>query len=206
MVFRSSEPSSAAHPPRVPALHDHIARILLDETAIHGAIERLAGELESFHREREMTIVAVLKGAFVFVADLIRQLPSPVRVVFVSAVSYRDGTDPGELELFWTADPREIAGQRVLVVDDILDSGRTLLAVRDRCLLEGAAEVKTCVFLDKPERRAIEFSADFVGFEIEDEFVVGYGLDHAGCCRNLPYVGALKPELLVRSAALRGGP
>ena len=205
MVFRSSEPGSAAHP-RVPSLHDHVARILLDQTAIRSRIEELARELSSFHRGRELTLVAVLKGAFVFVADLIRLLPNPVRVVFVAAESYRDGTDPGELELTWTADPREIAGRRVLVVDDILDSGRTLLAVRDRCVLEGAAEVKTCVFLDKPERRTVEFTADFVGFEVEDEFVVGYGLDHGGCCRNLPYVGALKPELLVRTTALRKGP
>ena len=205
MVFRSPETGSTAHP-RAPALHDHIARILLDEAAIDAAIERLALELSSFHRGRELTIVAVLKGAFVFVADLIRHLPNPVRVVFVWAESYRDGTDPGDLELYWTADPREIAGKRVLVVDDILDSGRTLLAVRDRCVREGAAEVKTCVFLDKPERRVIEIAADFVGFEIEDEFVVGYGLDHGGCCRNLPYVGALKPELLVRGAAVTGGP
>ncbi len=186
-------------------MHDHIARVLITEAEIEVGISRVAGELTDRFGGRDLTLVAILKGSFVFVADLIRRLPVPLRVAFVWAESYREGTAPGALDLFWTAREDEIAGRSVLVVDDILDSGRTLAAVRRECFARGAAEVHTCVFLDKPERRAVEFIPDFACFEIEDVFVVGYGLDHAGRYRNLPYVAALKPEFLASSAVAPRG-
>jgi hypoxanthine phosphoribosyltransferase len=177
-------------------VHDDIERILLGEQEIRSGIERVAGEIASVYAGDEPTVIAILKGSVIFVADLIRRLPIPMRLSFVSAESYRHGTTAGRLELGALPPEDDLRGRRVLLVDDILDSGRTLFAIRNAILALGASDVRTCVFLDKPVRRAVELEADHVCFEVEDLFVVGYGLDHAGRYRNLPYVGSLKPHAL----------
>lgn len=177
-------------------MHDDIERILLDEQEIRAGIERVAAEISAVYALDEPTVIAVLKGSVIFVADLIRRLPIPLRLAFVSAESYRQGTTSGRLELFGLPVDDDLRGRRVLLVDDILDSGRTLAAIRTELLARGAREVRTCVFLDKPVRRAVELAPDHVCFEVEDHFVVGYGLDFAGRYRNLPYVGVLEPHVL----------
>ena len=116
-------------------------------------------------------------------------------MAFVGASSYGAGTVSGDLKLNFFPHEGEIKGRRVLLLDDILDTGKTMSALRREFLARGAAEVKSCVFLDKPSRRAVDLQADFRCFEVEDLFVVGYGLDFAGRYRNLPYVGALKPAI-----------
>lgn len=194
-------PCSALRVTRV--VHEDIERILLGESQIRAGIDRLAGELTADYRGADLTVVAVLKGSCVFVADLIRRLPIPLQLAFIWAESYRAGTVPGRLELFGLPPSEEIAGRSVLLVDDILDSGRTLAAVRAEILRHGAAEVRICVFLDKPVRRAVAIEPDYVCFELEDVFVVGYGLDHGGRYRNLPFVAALKPEVLAASVSAR---
>ena len=143
---------------------------------------------------REFTVVSILKGSCIFSADLIRRIPVPLELAFVSASSYRDGTSAGNLEInfFPTG---EIEGRNLLLVDDILDTGQTMSRLKAEFLERGAAEVATCVFLDKPSRRAAPLEADFKVLEVDDLFVVGYGLDFAGRYRNLPYVGVLKPEI-----------
>jgi len=186
-------------------VHDDIERILLSESQIRSGIERVAGEISSWYRERELTVVAVLTGSCVFVADLIRRLPNAIRLTFVWAESYGKGTSAGRLQLQGLPPDGEIRAREVLLVDDILDSGRTLAALRSELLARGAREVRTCVFLDKPARRAADIRPDFVGFEIEDAFVVGYGLDFAGRYRNLPYVGSLKPRVLAQASAAAQG-
>jgi hypoxanthine phosphoribosyltransferase len=130
----------------------------------------------------------------VFASDLIRRIPIPLQLAFVSASSYRDRTVSGTIDLNFFPAESEIEGRNLLLVDDILDTGRTLRLLVRELTSRGAGEVRTCVFLDKPARRAVEFEADFRCFEIEDLFVVGYGLDFAGHYRNLPYVGALKEQ------------
>ena len=177
-------------------MHDDIERVLFDESRIRAGIERVAREIAARFAGRELTVVAVLKGSCIFVADLIRRLPLSIELAFVWAESYRRGTSGGRLELLATPTDDELRGRSVLLVDDILDSGRTLSAVRDTLVARGASEVATCVFLDKPARREVALSPDFVCFEVEDLFVVGYGLDFAGRYRNLPYVAALKPTAL----------
>ncbi len=184
-------------------MYEDIDRILLTEPEIHGGIDRLAARIAREHRDVDLTVVAVLKGSCVFVADLIRRLPIPLQLAFVWAQSYRDGTFPGRLELSGLPPAEEISGRHVLLVDDILDSGRTLTAVREELVRRGAAVVKVCVFLDKPARRSVSLVPDYACFEIEDVFVVGYGLDHAGRYRNLPYVGSLRPEVLSACAPTR---
>jgi len=177
-------------------VHDDIERILFNESQIAAGIGRVAEEITDAFGADEPTVVAVLKGSCVFVADLIRHLPIPLRLSFAWAESYRKGTTAGQLELLGLTSAEEVQDRRVLLVDDILDSGRTLFAIRRELLGRGAREVRTCVFLDKPVRRVMDIHPDHVCFEVDDLFVVGYGLDYAGRYRNLPYVGALKDHVL----------
>jgi hypoxanthine phosphoribosyltransferase len=180
----------------VTAPHVDVERVLLSAGQIRTGIERVAHEITLAFAGHELLVVGVLKGSCVFVADLIRLLPLSIRLAFVWAESYRSGTTPGDLELLGIPPDEEIRHQNVLLVDDILDSGRTLAAVREVLAARAASQVRTCVFLDKPARRAQPLEADFRCFEVADEFVVGYGLDFAGRYRNLPYVGVLRPEVL----------
>jgi len=176
-------------------LHNDVERVLFSEAQILGGIDRVAQEVTRAYAGRDFTVVCVLKGSCVFAADLIRRIPIPLELAFVAASSYADGTQPGRLEIQFVPAGNEIEGRNLLLVDDILDTGRTLLAVREEFLRRGAREVRTCVFLDKPARRAVALLPDFRCFEVEDLFVVGYGLDFAGRYRNLPFVGALRHEL-----------
>jgi hypoxanthine phosphoribosyltransferase len=174
---------------------NHIERVLFDEQEILKGIDRVAAEVTASYRNMDFTVVSVLKGSCVFASDLIRRIPIPLELAFVAASSYGDGTTSGKLELNFLPAEHEIRGHNLLLVDDILDTGRTMHAIKAELVSRGAASVQTCVFLDKPSRRAVEFEADYRVFEVEDLFVVGYGLDFAGRYRNLPYVGALRKEI-----------
>lgn len=175
--------------------------MLFSEAEIRAGIDRVARQVTEAYRGKPLTVVAVLKGSCVFCADLIRRIPIPLQLTFVAASSYGAGTTGGQLEIGLLPSRAEIEGQNVLLVDDILDSGRTLLALERELLALGAAEVRSCVFLDKPARRAVDYEADFRALEVEDLFVVGYGLDFAGMYRNLPIVGVLRPEIYARGAS-----
>lgn len=176
-------------------MNEDIQTVLFDEDQILEGINRVAADVTAAYQGQDLTVVGVLKGSCIFVSDLVRRMPLPLELAFLAASSYRDGTTSGELELNFFPAEHEIEGRRLLLVDDILDTGRTMSSLKREMLERGAAEVKTCVFLDKPARRAVDLNADFRCFEVEDLFVVGYGLDYAGRYRNLPFVGALKPEV-----------
>lgn len=180
-----------------------IERVLFSEREIRARIDEVAEQLTRTYADRDFTVVAVLKGSCVFASDLIRRIPIPLELAFVAASSYGRGTESGALAMNFFPAGNEIAGRNLLLVDDILDTGRTLQGLTREFLERGAAEVKTCVFLDKPARRAVPFRADFRGFEVADLFVVGYGLDYAGRYRNLPYVGALHPAVFQAARAER---
>ena len=182
-------------------MHEDIERILLSESEIRAGIEHVADKVTRHYAPDGLTVVAVLKGSVVFVADLIRRIPLALELGFAGVESYRGGTVAGRLEIHGLPGAEEVRGRRVLLVDDILDSGRTLLSLRDELLGRGARDVRTCVFLDKPARRAVDLCADFAAFTIDDLFVVGYGLDFAGRYRNLPYLGALKPRVLAAASS-----
>jgi hypoxanthine phosphoribosyltransferase len=182
-------------------VNDDIQQILYTEEQILSGIDRVAAEVTEGYRGAKFTVISVLKGSCVFASDLIRRIPIPLELAFVSASSYGDRTVAGDLELNFFPTDQEIRGRRLLLVDDILDTGRTMASLATAFEERGAAEVRTCVFLDKPGRRAVEFNADYSCFEVEDLFVVGYGLDYAGEYRNLPYVGALRPEIYQQSTA-----
>jgi hypoxanthine phosphoribosyltransferase len=141
--------------------------------------------------DEPIVAVGVLTGAFVFLADLIRHLECPVEVAFVRAESYRESTRPGELEVDIVGAPA-LEDRDVLVVEDILDTGRSLVRILEEVRAAGPRTLSTVVLLDKRERREVEVTVDFTGFTVPDEFLVGYGLDHARRYRHLPYVGVLR--------------
>jgi hypoxanthine phosphoribosyltransferase len=190
---------SILNPPTEQHVHEDIESVLFTEQEIVAGIDRVAASVTEAYRGREFTVVSVLKGACIFASDLIRRIPIPLELAFVSASSYGDGTKPGEVKLNFLPTEQEIAGRNLLLVDDILDTGNTLHRLGAALAERGAREVRTCVFLDKPARRQVDFNADFRCFEVEDLFVVGYGLDYAGRYRNLPFVGALHQAVLATS-------
>ena len=169
-------------------------RTLFSEAEISTRVDQIARDVAD-RIGADILVVAILKGSFVFTADLIRALHrAGVRpqIDFMQIASYGTGTESsGQIEVIRDlTDP--VAGRDVLLVDDILDSGRTLSFARDRLLRTGARRVQLCVLLDKQARRVQQVDADFVGFECPDEFIVGYGLDHANFYRELPSIGVLE--------------
>ncbi|TAG08772.1 MAG: hypoxanthine phosphoribosyltransferase [Verrucomicrobia bacterium] len=174
-------------------MRDDIERILIDEAVIEKRLDAIAKEIERDFPEGPMLVIILLKGALVFAADLLRRVPRPLEIECLNVASYHGGMESSGKVNFLDRHFPDIRGRHVLLLDDILDTGRTLHAVSNRLLEEGALAVHTAVLLAKEKERAEEVQADYVGFEIGDEFVVGYGLDYKGRYRNLPYVGVLKP-------------
>jgi hypoxanthine phosphoribosyltransferase len=165
--------------------------ILLSPDELAAGIDRLAADVRRVVGDRPLTVVGVLTGSIVVVADLIRRLDGPVTVSMVWASSYRGtATSPGTLDLRLDLLP-DLAGRHVLLVDDIFDTGRTLQALLEELRRRGAASVRSLVLLRKAGRTEVAIEPDFVGFEIPDKFVVGYGLDFDGGLRHLPHLAAL---------------
>ncbi len=180
-------------------MQDDIEKILFSEEQIVAGIDRVAREVTLAYEGRPFTVVSVLKGSCIFASDLIRRIPIPLELAFVAASSYGDETESsGRIEINYFPAEGDIEGRNLLLVDDILDTGRTLQRLKSVLNERGAGEIRTCVFLDKPARRSVEFNADFSCFQVADVFVVGYGLDFAGRYRNLPFVGALCAEAYSR--------
>jgi len=172
----------------------HLDHILVTPTAIKRRIASLGAQLNHDYAQKDLMVVAIVNGALIFTADLLRQLSSPLRLDCLRASSYHDGTKAMGEPRIVDQMKLDVRGQHVLLVDDILDTGKTLAAVAGLIKSKGAASVKTCVLLDKRARRMVPFEADYVGFEIPNEFVVGFGLDFNERYRNLPCIGVLKPK------------
>jgi hypoxanthine phosphoribosyltransferase len=177
-------------------LRGDLERVLFDEPAIHRRLDDIAAQISEDYRERELIVIAVLHGSLMFVADLLRRIPLPLKLECLSVASYHGKAQTSGDVIFKQITLPDVAGQDVLVLDDILDSGHTLTAIRERLERARPHSVRACVLLSKKKQRAREVKTDYVGFEIEDEFVVGYGLDFKGRYRNLPYIGVLRKELL----------
>jgi len=183
-------PVSGSFPPPL----NGIMRILLTADELAAGIARLSDEVRREVGRRPLTIVGVLTGSIVLVSDLIRRLEGPVQICMVSASSYRGtATSPGRLELRLDSLP-DLTGQEVLLVDDIFDTGHTLEALLEELRRRGAARVRSLVLLRKEGRAEVQTRPDFVGFDIPDVFVVGYGLDFDGGWRHLPHLAALDPH------------
>jgi hypoxanthine phosphoribosyltransferase len=168
-------------------------KTLIDADAIRHRVKELAAQIESDHQGRPLLIVGVLTGCLVFLADLIRQMNLPLRIHLVQASSYRgEATAPGELSLRLDGLP-DLTGREVLLIDDILDTGQTLSRLVAELRSSGPASVRVAVLLRKLGRQSVALEPDYTGFEIPDEFVVGYGLDYNDEYRHLPFIGILQP-------------
>ena len=169
-------------------------KALIPEDRLQARIEELAAEIERDYAQTEKLIaIGVLKGSVFFMVDLLKRLSIPVAVDFFQTSSYGDSTEPGEVRIKKDVDI-SIRGADVLLIEDIVDTGFTLRTILDLLRFRGARSVKLCALLDKKARRQAEVPIDYCGFEIEDHFVIGYGLDYAGLYRNLPYVGVYEGE------------
>ena len=177
-----------------PRWRKEVQSVLITEEQLAKRIKILAREIERDFAGREMVVVSLLSGTVMFLADLIRHLNSPLRLDFMGVSSYGVGTESGDL--VFTKELRiDVRGRDVLLVDDILDTGKTLSRVIPKLKLLKPRRIKTCVLLNKAARRVEKIQADYVGFEIPDLFVIGYGLDFAERYRNLPFVGVLHPHI-----------
>jgi hypoxanthine phosphoribosyltransferase len=171
-----------------------VERVLITDEQLARRVKILAREIERDFRGREMVVVSLLSGTVMFLADLMRHLNLPLRLDFIGVSSYGLGTESGEL--IFTKELRlDVRGRDVLLVDDILDTGKTLSRVLPKLRALKPRRIKVCVLLDKPSRRVGKIKADYVGFAVPDFFVVGYGLDFAERYRNLPFVGVLHPHI-----------
>jgi hypoxanthine phosphoribosyltransferase len=160
--------------------------ILIGETALSARVDAMARAIATDTREGgELSVIGLMDGAFMFCADLVRRLPMPVRLALVPIKSIERGGDPNALTL---PEGFPLKGADVLVVEDILDTGRTLLALKNHLQARHPARIRIAVLLDKPARRAVPLIADYVGFKVPDRWIVGYGLDAGGLYRNLPYI------------------
>ena len=189
--IRVSGRAAGVVPPR---WRREVERVIISESQLARRIGRLAREIARDYVGRELVVVSLLNGTVLFLADLIRHLSLPLRLDFIGVSSYGSGTISGEL--VFTKDLRlDVQGRDVLLVDDILDTGRTMNRVLARLRHLHPRRIRTCVLLDKPTRRVEPLHANYIGFTIPDFFVVGYGLDYAERYRNLPFVGVLRPEM-----------
>jgi hypoxanthine phosphoribosyltransferase len=173
-----------------------LERVLFDEPAIHRRLDDIAAQISEDYREQELTVIAVLHGSLMFVADLLRRIPLPLKLECLSVASYHGKAQTSGEVVFKQITLPDVVGRDVLILDDILDSGHTLAAIYETLETAKPRSIRICVLLSKKKQRAREVDTDYVGFEIEDEFVVGYGLDFRERYRNLPYIGVLRRDLL----------
>ena len=172
-----------------------IERVLFTEEALKARVAELAAQIDQDYAGREPMFISVLRGSFIFMADLVRAVTLPCKLDFMAVSSYGDGTTTTGAVKIDKDLSRDIAGRDVIIVEDILDSGVTLSYLKNYLAGRKPASISIVTLLDKPSRRRADIKADYSGFEVEDAFVVGYGLDYAEKYRNLPYIGILKPEI-----------
>lgn len=172
-----------------------IKEVLVSEEQIKARLRELAATLMDDYKDKDLLMVCVLNGASVFYVNLIMEMDIALDMNFIRVSSYGAGTSSsGTVRILYDLEA-DITGKDVLIVEDIIDSGNTLVRLSDLLKKRGAASVKCVALLDKKERREVDIEADYVGFEVPDKFLVGYGLDYAGKYRNLKFIGTLKPEV-----------
>lgn len=176
-------------------LEKDILKVLVTEEQLKARVKELGAALAEKFQDQTPLFLGVLKGSFVFMADLVRACPVKSDVEFIAVSSYQNATvSSGRVKINHDLQ-QDITGRNLVIVEDILDSGNTLAFLKDYFMTKGAASITIAALLDKPSRREKAVNADLAGFEVPDEFVVGYGLDYCQRYRNLPYIGVLKPEI-----------
>jgi hypoxanthine phosphoribosyltransferase len=177
-----------------------ISEVLIDAETLEARVRELGSEISADYAGKDLLLVGVLKGAVFFIADLMRELALPCEIDFMAITSYGAGTDSSGVVRILKDLDLNIAGRDVLVVEDIIDSGLTLSYLMRTLRARRPASLEICTLLTKPDRREIEVPVRYVGFEIPNKFVIGYGLDFAERYRNLPYIGVLHPDLVPAGA------
>jgi hypoxanthine phosphoribosyltransferase len=172
-----------------------ILKVLLSEEEIKARVQELGDQLYDQFKDKNPMFVGVLNGCFIFMADLVRAAQLKSEVEFIGLSSYKNATKSSGVVQITRDLQRDITGRDIIVVEDILDSGNTLYFLTEYLKTKGASSVTIATLLDKPARREKPITADYAGFEVPDEFVVGYGLDYCQQYRNMPYIGVLKPEV-----------
>ncbi len=177
-------------------MNKDIQKILIDEAQIEKEVKRIADEISRDYKDKKLLLLCILKGAVVFMGDLMKKITIPTEIDFMKVSSYGSGTvSSGTINIILDLHRKDLSGLDIVIVEDIIDSGKTLLYLVNYLKLKGAKSVRTCTMLDKPDRREVDFEPDYRGVVIPDEFVVGYGLDYDEAYRALPYIGILKPEV-----------
>jgi hypoxanthine phosphoribosyltransferase len=189
----ASKPGLSGHVPV--NMKDESLKLLLSRSEIDSIVRRLADRISRDYGQSEVVLVGVLKGAFVFLSDLVRCLPMPVRIDFVRVASYGSGMKSSGLIEITKDIETPVEGKHVLIVEDIIDSGRTVQFLKERLALSNPQSIKVIAFLDKKARREVDIDADYVGKEVDDLFVVGYGIDFNEAYRNLPEIYYVVPIL-----------
>lgn len=180
-------------------LEQDIERVVISREEIKAACEKLGKQLTEDYQGKDVLVVGILRGAALFMMDIIREMDCHLEMDFMDVSSYHGGTSSsGEVKIIKDLDSR-VEGRHILIVEDIIDTGRTLRYIIDLLKYRKAASVKVCALTDKPEGRVVkDVKADYVGIEVPNEFLVGYGLDYDQKYRNLPYIGVLKPEIYTK--------
>ena len=176
-------------------MKEDVLRVLLSEDEIREKVRELGGKITADYKNSNLMLVTVLKGAVVFLADLMRQIDVPAEIDFMVVSSYGSGVKSSGVGKIVQDLDVPLAGKDILIVEDILDSGLTLSYIKELLESRGPRSIRIATLLDKPSRRKVDLQADYIGFSVPDEFVIGYGLDYDEKYRNLPYIGILKPEV-----------
>ena len=175
-----------------------IEKILVSKEEIENIVTRIASEIDRDYKgsERKLLLLCILKGSVVFMGELMKKISLPLEIDFMKVSSYGSGTSStGRINIILDLHRGDLSDTDIIVIEDIIDSGKTLSHLTKYLELKGAGSVKTCTLLDKPSRREVDFTPDYVGKIVPDEFVVGFGLDYNEMYRNLPYVGVLKRQV-----------
>ncbi len=179
-------------------MHPDLQEILFSSESIQQRVTEMAQQIKVDYEGKNPIVVCVLKGAFIFMSDLVKQMDLPIEVDFMSISSYGTSTkSSGVVRILKDLD-LPVEGRNVIIVEDIIDTGLTLSYLIDVLERRNALSIKVCALIDKKSRRAMGFEADYIGFSIPDAFIVGYGLDYAEKHRNLPYIGILKPQVYTK--------
>ncbi len=169
-----------------------IEKVLINEEELSAIVKDLGKRISEDYKDKDLLLVSVLKGSVIFMADLMREITIPCNIDFMAVSSYGSGSkSSGVVKIIKDLD-KSIEGKDLLIVEDILDSGRTLSYIREILMARGPKSIRICTLFDKPERREVDLFADYIGTKVPNEFIVGYGLDYDEYYRNLPYIGALK--------------
>ena len=178
--------------------NEHVERVLLDENELKETVARLAAQIDNDYAEvGNVVLVGVLKGSITFMADLMKAMKTPASIDFMRVSSYGDSTtSSGNVNIVLDLNRKNLPSENLIIIEDIVDSGRTLKYLVSYLLNKGAKSVRTVTLLDKPSRREVDYTPEYVGKQIENHFVIGYGLDYGEKYRTLPYVGVIKPEYI----------